>query len=211
MEKLLSEEQLQRLSDTITEVEKATTGELRLIIVGRSSRSSHVFPLLAFLFSTFALIYLWYSRHMFVLEPKSWLVPALLFTSAVLAYALSRVPIVQRRLTWPADLEHQVLARAELEFHREGLDATENQTGILLFLSVLEHQAVVLADKGIAQKLDENVWTEVVAQILEGARHQHLAQNLEAAIRRCGELLQKHFPAQPGNRNELPNHVIVKP
>lgn len=211
MGNLLGEAELKKLATAITEVERTTSGELRLVIVGSSARTSHVFPLLSFVLASAGLLALWYLRAPILLEPVPFLAPLVLAASVLIAFVLSRSSVIRRRFTWPADLEHQVLMRAELEFHREGLDATKDKTGILIFLSVEEHQAVVLGDKGINEKLKPEVWSKVIATILEGARKKQLAQKLEEAIRTCGHLLHQHFPIQPGDKNELPNHVVVKP
>jgi putative membrane protein len=207
---LLSEDELKSLSAAITQVERRTSGELRLIIAQRSSRSSHVFPLLTLILASLSLIYLWTARHLLMLGDTTWILPTVLIGAIVLGYLFSRLPSVQRRLTWTSDLEHQSLMRAELEFHREGLGATADRTGILIFLSVFDHQAVVLADKGIAAKIDKKVWSEIVALVLEGVRKKRLRENLEKAIQLCGDLLAKEFPIKDGDKNELPNHVLVK-
>jgi len=49
-----------------------------------------------------------------------------------------------------------------------------------------------------------------VGLVLEGVRKNKLRANLEQALRRCGEILAKDFPSKPGDKNELPNHVLVK-
>lgn len=207
---LLSEKELKELSEVIGEVEKNTSGELRLILVRQSSQASHAFPLLTLMLVCLSLIYLWSSRHLLMLGDTTWLLPTVLCGALILGYLFSRMPSVRRNLTRARDLEHQTLMRAELEFHREGLGATADKTGILIFLSLFERQAVVLADKGIAAKIEPVVWEEVVGLVLEGVRKNKLRANLEQALRRCGEILAKDFPSKPGDKNELPNHVLVK-
>ena len=157
-----------------------------------------------------ALVYLWSARHLLMLSDTTWILPIVLIGALAFGFLFSRIPSVRRQLTWGDDLEHQVLMRAELEFHREGLAKTKDQTGILLFLSLFERRAVVLADKGIASKLGPEVWAEVVEMITLGARKKKLREQLEKAIRRCGELLSKEFPIQPGDCNELSNRVLIK-
>jgi putative membrane protein len=117
---------------------------------------------------------------------------------------------VQRLVTRPSVLAQWVWLRAELEFHREGLGKTIDRTGILILLSVFERRAVVLADKGINEKLDKNVWQEVIDSVVDGVKKGQLADNLELAIKQCGNLLAKHFPIKPDDTNELSNTVIVK-
>ena len=43
-----------------------------------------------------------------------------------------------------------------------------------------------------------------------GAKQRDLAAGYCAAIERCGDLLEAHFPIDPGDENELRDHLIVK-
>lgn len=206
----LSQQELDHLAKVIAEVEGKTSGELRLILVRRSSLTNHVFPLLTASLAMLGLLELWYMRHHFLVEPIPWITLAILLGSAMLAWILSRFEFIQRWMTLPGDLDHHVAIRAELEFHREGLGATAGKTGILIFVSLFEREAVVLGDKAIAAKLNKDVWAQVVATVIEGAKSKKWCEKLEEAIRQCGDLLARHFPIQPGDKNELPNHVVLK-
>lgn len=211
MKPVLSNQELKDLARVIGEVEQDTTGELRLILVERSSRASHTFSFLFLLLLTLVLCGAWILRHSIILSGfGSFLMPLACVVAGLSAFGLSRWSFLQRRLAWPADVDHQVRMRAELEFHREGLAKTSERTGILIFLSLFERQAVVLADEGIAARMPSSTWNDVVLMVVEGVRKGHLKDNLERAIRHCGSLLKKEFPAQPGDRNELPNRVLVK-
>ncbi|HMN69188.1 MAG TPA: hypothetical protein PKC28_11665 [Bdellovibrionales bacterium] len=204
---LLNEHQLRNLANVIVEVERSTSGELRLMLVKQSARTEHVFPLLGFMFATAGLLGLWYFRFHFVFEFEAWRSIAIVLASSLaLAFLLSRLLFVRRLFT--PGLHEQVLARAEVEFHREGLGNTAGRTGILIFLSLMEHQAVVLADRTISAKLPAATWTEVIAKVLDRAKRWEV--RIEEAIRMCGGLLALHFPRGADDRDELPNHVIVK-
>jgi len=207
----LTEEQLKHLEKVIVELEKKTSGEIRLMIVERSTSASRVLPTLFAVLATAALIIVWLERHMLIWAAQWWLLPAILAGAAALAWVLAKLPFVIRLVLPAGDLRKKALIRAELEFYREGLAATRDQTGILLFLSLLEHQAVVLADKGIAAKLDSKIWKEVVETMLEGPKTGRWAESLEKALRQCGTVLATHFPIREGDHNELSNLVIVKP
>ncbi|MGE4131014.1 MAG: hypothetical protein AB7F86_05215 [Bdellovibrionales bacterium] len=99
-------------------------------------------------------------------------------------------------------VRQQCWIRAELEFYRNDLTATAERTGILLFLSLAEKQAVVLADRGLDQKAEPKIWADVVRELTLG--------RLESGVEICGRVLKEKFPARKANPNELPNHVIVK-
>ncbi len=206
----LSRNELEHLSRVVAELEKKTTGEIRLMIVRSSSAQGHLRYLLWFLYSTLALFGLWIERHLLIWVADWWLVPLVVGLTFALAWLTEGLPILARAFSTDEDLRRQALMRAEAEFYREGLGATQGRTGILLFISLLEHQAVVLADQGIAARLNESVWREVVATLLEGPKSGQWADRLEKALRQCGALLAEHFPAGHVNKNELPNHVILK-
>jgi putative membrane protein len=205
----LTKSELDRLAQVIAECEKKTSGEIRLMLVKRSSPVGHVLPTLWLSFVVVALLILWFMRSHFEFTPI-WLIPSVLLGAVLLAAALARCPFFQRLLVTSRDLQHNVWVRAELEFHREGLNHTQGATGILLFLSLFERQAVVLADRGISSRLKESAWEDVVEKIVQGARSKRLAARLEEAIRLCGDHLAEHFPSQPGDVDELSNAVIVK-
>jgi putative membrane protein len=122
----------------------------------------------------------------------------------------SRFDIVDRLLTPQPDQVHQVDMRAELEFFELDLSQTEGRTGVLLMVSLMEHRAVILADKGISEKLDAEVWQEVVALMIAGVKRGDLTGGMCAAIERCGSLLAAEFPLAEGDVNELHDHLIVK-
>jgi putative membrane protein len=216
-EKLLTREELDRLANTIAEAEKKTSGEIKLMIVKRSSKLPDVFKVLMLFFATMLMILCWYEREnwflysgFFYTRYLSYIGVVVLVLSAMLAWIFARFEFVQRLVTRPSVLAQWVWLRAELEFHREGLGKTVDRTGILILLSVFERRAVVLADKGINEKLDKNVWQEVINSVVDGVKKGQLADNLELAIKQCGNLLAKHFPIKPDDTNELSNTVIVK-
>ena len=77
-------------------------------------------------------------------------------------------------------------------------------------VSLMEHRAVVLADHGISEKLDDAIWSEVVDLMISGVKQGDLAGGMCKAIEKCGELLTEHFPIAEDDANELHDHLIVK-
>lgn len=206
---ILSEKELEHLSDVIGEAESHTSGEIRLMIVKRSFPLGHILPTVWLVLVCLGLMVLWFMRD-HLQEAPWWLLPSLLVGSSLAAWPLARLQQVQRFFVNPLDMRQAVWMRAELEFHREGLSHTQGNTGILLFLSLLERHAVVLADRGISARLEANTWDGVVSLIQAGAKSGHWKERLEEAIRLCGRLLAEHFPAESHGENQLPNAVIVK-
>jgi putative membrane protein len=89
-------------------------------------------------------------------------------------------------------------------FVAEEVFNTKDRTGILIFLSLLEHQVLVIGDSGINAKVQQAEWDSVVHTIVEGMKAHKPADGLIAAIRQCGELLHREGVAiKPDDKNEL--------
>ena len=118
-----------------------------------------------------------------------------------------------QRLLLPEPLvQERVAERARYAFAANGLAHTRDRTGILIFVALLEHRVVVLADEGIHRALDPSEsWQEVVdARRRRACAAGRAEAGLEAAIRRCGEILARHVPAQGRNPDELANRIVLE-
>lgn len=126
-------------------------------------------------------------------------------------FVVVSIPSMRRRLT-PRSLKRlRVRGRAQEQFFERGLDRTSERTGVLIFISLNDRLAEVLADRGINDRVDALAWSDVVADLLAGIRQGKPADGIVAAVRRCGRLLAGPFPASPDNSNELSDRVIESP
>ena len=96
------------------------------------------------------------------------------------------------------------------EFFRAGLQNTREACGVLLFVSLLEHRVVVIADKGIHSLVEPSAWVEIDEAILKAVRANALKEGLLRGIEKAGELLSRHFPSSPDDENQIPDQVIVR-
>ena len=116
---------------------------------------------------------------------------------------------VREALT-PRFIKRNNVHRAALEqFLAHGIHLTEGRTGVLIFASLSEHQAEIVADTAIFNKVDRRVWGEAVEAVLSGARAGDLATGLTRAVEKSGAVLAQHFPPVEGDANELPNKVVI--
>jgi putative membrane protein len=90
-----------------------------------------------------------------------------------------------------------------------GVYDTRDRTGILIFISALEHRVELLADKGINEKIPGEKWDSIVHHIVNGIKSGALVKHLTESISRCGELLAEHYPIQPDDVNELKDDMAV--
>jgi putative membrane protein len=89
------------------------------------------------------------------------------------------------------------------------MSATRERTGVLIFVSLLEHYVEVIGDKAIAEKLTQHDWQKIVDDMVPLLKEKQTADALVLAVHRCGAMLATHFPAGRHNPNELPDHFVV--
>ncbi len=102
----------------------------------------------------------------------------------------------------------QAHANAVKQFLARNVHLTTARTGVLLFVSLAERYAEVVADAGINQKVSQETWDGVVLQLVEGARESRLADGFVTAIGTVGALLSEHFPVSEDDINELDDHLV---
>lgn len=122
---------------------------------------------------------------------------------------LSSYDSIQRRAFPAGDLTFEAEHRAWAEFNSSDLRATSSRVGVLLFVSMLEHRAVILADKGILAKLDTSVWTKTLQGLLTAIREGRMGDGYVQAIESMANLLAPAFPVQAGDRNELSDRLRI--
>jgi putative membrane protein len=116
---------------------------------------------------------------------------------------------VERLLAGRRAMDEAVRARAARAFHEHGLHRTEEGTGVLVFASLFEHEAVVLGDHGIHARMGAD-WAKALAALTGGLRAGDPARGFVDAIAICGARLAEHFPRDPASRpppNELEDAI----
>lgn len=206
----LHADRIKLVEAAVQEAEATTSGEIVPMIVRRSSTVGHVQVIvLCMLVILFFLLDGPARQADLVGEHWGWyLVDIVVFLLA--ASLCSRLPLVQRLLTAKPDREDQVEMRAEIEFYELGIKNTVDETGVLLFVSLMEQRAVVLADKAISAKVPGETWSEVCNLLIRGIKGGNMALAFAEAIKRCGEILTPLFPVKPNDINELKDHLIIK-
>ncbi|MFD3266674.1 TPM domain-containing protein [Phenylobacterium ferrooxidans] len=138
------------------------------------------------------------------------LMQGVLFVAVALLVGI--IPPLRRLLTPKGLKRERVLRRAQEQFLAKNLAATRERTGVLIYVSAKERMAELIADEGVASKVDPKVWDEAMAALISGIKRKQPAEGFEAAIGLCADILAQHFPANAtDNPNELPDSVVVLP
>jgi putative membrane protein len=124
-------------------------------------------------------------------------------------YFLANVSFVDRLVVPKSVMREKVNQRAVRHFMESGVYNTKDRTGILIFISQLEHRVELLADKGISDKIPQEKWVSMVNHIIAGIRTGQVVKHLCDSIAECGALLAEHYPIQPDDVNELRDEITV--
>jgi putative membrane protein len=126
---------------------------------------------------------------------------------AVAVLVLSWPPL--RMALVPRAVRRARAHRAAIEqFFARGLTLTKDRTGVLIFVSLAERYARIVADEGIAAKVSNREWQAAVDALTAHMRDGRIAQGFIAAIECCGAVLAVHAPPT-GAGDELPARIYV--
>jgi putative membrane protein len=130
---------------------------------------------------------------------------ALKFTIALLI--LKWMPL--RLFLTPAATKHRrVRRRAIAIFQAAAAGRTAHKTGVLIYLSLAERRAEIVADEAIHKITDEHTWGEAMAALLTDVREGRVGDGIVAAVERVGAVLSEHFPRLADDTNEIPDKLI---
>ena len=201
---MISSEEQARLAGVISDVEDETSGEIVLVIAEQAGHYRAVPVLWAMLT---ALVTPW---------PLIWLTE--ISTSRIVVIQLAVALALSLVLSWPKlrfalvprSIKHtQAHEAASREFLRRGMTRTREKTGVLIYLALAEHHAEILADTGVADRVDPAIWVGIIADLTTAIRAGRMIEGLEEAIRRTGAILARHAPPRLDDVDELPNKVIL--
>jgi putative membrane protein len=200
----LTEAAKQALTDAVRDVESRSSAEVVVAVRARSGHYLHadllagvavaVAVLLGLLFSPWPFDLLW-----FVVDP--------LLAGALGAFATSRLPGVRRALTLWRVRRRQVETAARATFVEKGIHRTTGRTGLLVYVSLLEHEAVVVHDLGIETLATTEGWRLCVEEIEEAVRRGEDGAMIAALLRELGDLLAPALVRSAEDVDELANEV----
>lgn len=213
MDTLFTDDDKRRIAAAVETAETKTGGEIVPYVVFRSSTYEAVPWRGGVLGALIGLMVIALTRTA-VPDVLPWLTDdgaallLILGTGLLSAILAATMPPLTRWLIGAEHMAEAVHRRAKEAFVDEEVFATQDRTGILLFVSLLECRIEVLADAGIYQKVDDDAWNDVTERIRAGIESGTLPQGLVDAIERCGALLEEHgIKPRPDDVDELPDHL----
>ncbi len=224
-----SEAEKEKIGNAVKAVEASTSGEIATMVVDRSDSYREAETLGAVLFAgLFALIvevmlesfvvtgeiYEWTAVHqksaqLLLYGLSIWtyipLVFLLFFPSRYLfrKFPALKLPLVGRRRIDEAVREGAVRA-----FYAKGLYKTRDETGVLIFVSLMERKVWILGDRGINRKIPQTLWQGLARELSGGLKENRACETLCVVIGKIGAELALHFPRKADDANELSDKVL---
>jgi putative membrane protein len=125
----------------------------------------------------------------------------------IVRFALAWMPL--RMALTPASTKNRRVRRRAVELFRASAERrTKGRTGILLYLSLLEHRAEIVADEAIHSKVEPDVWGEAMAVLIEQVKAGELGKGMALSVEKIGGVLAECLPPQADNPNEISDRLI---
>lgn len=219
----ISEQDRERIAAAVAKAEAASDGEIVTIVAPRSDSYHDVglhYAVLAMLLvpaGTLVVPQSWIDWWLSLLfgwgAEGGWRLLMLLvlgkmiFLFLVVRYALAWMPL-RMAVTPKGTKSRRVRRRAVELFNATCAQRTKGRTGILLYLSMLERRAEIVADNAIHSRTEPEVWGDAMAVLLAEIKAGRPGEGMAQAVEKMGEVLAECLPPQATNPNELPDRLI---
>jgi putative membrane protein len=204
---LVSKQDRDKIAEAIAEAEKTTSGEIVAVIA--PSSGSYVYA--AFFWPAIVAL----AVPLPFIHWTWWPIQTIYMLQLGVFAALTALLLLLRPLRFalvPRSLKHSIAHRRALEqFLAQNLHTTPGRTGVLLFVSVAERYAEIIADAEIDKHVSEASWRAIVDDLTGQIAAGDAVTGFLNAIRAVAKPLAEHFPVGSHPHDSLPNHLIVLP
>lgn len=205
------------IKHAIVDSEKHTSGEIIPVIASASGRYDRAEDIFGLIFSLICVSIGWCLFHDNS-SSTSWSNFSFGLTSILLTILLSFVlgvllthffPVLRLPFIPDSEIEAEVDRAAAAAFQQNRLRNTKDSTGILIYISLYEHQVKIMGDDAISAKLSQADWCRICDSIINSFRQKQYTTGIVDGINLTGKLLAEHFPIKEDDKDELVNELIV--
>ena len=201
---LLTQEQLDLVEKTISNIEQQTDAELVTVLARRADGYLYIPTLWAAVIALLLPLSLRLTPFWLDGDDLLWLQ----WLCFVVFALLFRIPFFTQRLV-PKPIKYLRAANlARRQFLENNVHLTKGHTGVLIFVAEAEHYVEIIADQGINDKVTAEAWQQIVNAFIDAVKQGQTHAGFIRCIEDCGELLKRHVPLTE-SKNELPNHLVL--
>jgi putative membrane protein len=121
----------------------------------------------------------------------------------------SRISSIRRMLTPSKQMREEVQQSARAIFFDKRIHHTDSGSGLMIYVSLFEHIAVILADQQILNALGQTTLDELCGSLVTQLKQESPTDAICKTIEAAAEKLSAALPRQNGDINELPNSLIT--
>ena len=210
------------VTQAVTDAETRSDAEIATIVAERSDNYNDVPLIWAALVALLALaVYAGFPDFYIALLDRisgGWHVWTLreLLTVIVFATAIKFLATRYILAWWPLRMAftpgktktRRVRNRAIALFKASTERRTRSRTGVLIYLSLAEHRAEIVADEAIVAKVAPEQWGAAMALMIDQLKAGRPGEGMAAAVKAIGDVLAEHFPFSGSDPDEMPNRMI---
>lgn len=217
---VFSDEQKQKVLQAVVEAESQTSCEIVPVVASSSGRYDRAEDIVGLWLATITAGVMWTAFPREPAESGSWsagsvslgvltVVAGVVVAFLVGAVCGSRVNWLRRLFAPKKQMQEEVAARARSVFFDNRVHHTAGATGLLIYVSLFEHQAVVLGDQEVMDKLGQSFLDDLCGQLTGQLKAGHPTEALCTTIAKAGEQLATPLPRASDDQNELQDALVL--
>ena len=200
----ISAKDRERIAVAIRTAESKTSGEI-VCVLAKHSSDTRALPV--FIAAVVSLALPWLLVTLTALP----VFRILLLQVAVFIAVVALLHLLRTRIELVPHAARRAIAHrvALAQFTIRGIANTKGRTGILIFVSLAERYARIIADDGISARVRQSEWQGAIDALVEHMRDGRIADGYLAAIDVCGKVLATHFPSSETKHDQLPDRIYL--
>ena len=212
--------ELQQVNDAVSAAEAKTSAEIVPAVATAAGRYDRAEDIVGLFFGLGAMSAVWSGYQGVDISSTHWGQGGLLLQLPMLILVVmvgfmfgvataSRVAWLRHLFTPRSEMKAEVMRAAQSVFFDQRVHHTAGASGLLLYVSLYERQAVLLADKDVLAAIGQDALDGVCARLVGGLREGSITAALCASITEVGELLSGKMPRADDDVNELPDALVL--
>jgi putative membrane protein len=198
------EHERERIATAIRTAEAKSSGEI-VCVLAQSSTDATAFPILVAALAALALPWVLVASTAMTVQ-RILSLQVLLFLALTVILCLQRVRVA----LMPRKVRRAIAHRVAMEqFTIRGIARKSDHSGILIFVSLAERYARIIADVGIADRVPQSEWQAAIDVLIARIHDGSITDGFVSAIEICGDILARNFPRTATSRDELAERIYL--
>ncbi|TWT62428.1 TPM domain-containing protein [Rubinisphaera italica] len=219
-QELFSPEDHQAITAAVVAAEQKTAAEIVPVVANDSGRYDRAEDSAGLWLGLIAFIITWAMYPTVPVEVGDWsgnhpvVQLAAYVVVIVVGYILgaslaTQIPGLRRLFTPAEQMSDECWKAARAIFFDKRVHHTADATGVLIYFSLYEHRAVVLADQNTLDLLGQERINELCREMIEQVKSANLTEAMTKTIETLGIELGKLLPRQADDVNELSDALVI--